>query len=99
MGHRRGGKVAFDTIVCFGANGSEPHYSPGDVKLQAGDMILIDFGSELRGYCSDITRMFVFGRAAPNLRAMVDVVARAQAVGVQETRAGAAGRATTARRR
>jgi Xaa-Pro dipeptidase len=90
--HRRGGKIAFDTIVCFGVNGSEPHYAPGDAKLARGDLILIDFGSQLDAYCSDITRIYMFGRATPAQRAMVDVVARAQAVGVAETRAGAAGR-------
>ncbi len=90
--HRRGGKVAFDTIVCFGANGSEPHYSPGNVRLNPGDMILIDFGAQLRGYCSDITRMYVFGRASSEQRSMYDVVARAQSIGVDSTKVGTAGR-------
>jgi Xaa-Pro dipeptidase len=90
--HRRGGSVAFGTIVCFGVNGAEPHYSPGDVKLRRGDLILIDFGSQLRGYCSDITRMYMFGRATRAQNAMFDVVARAQAVGVEQARAGVSGR-------
>ncbi len=89
---RRGGKPAFDSIVCFGANGSEPHYSPGDVQLRTGDMILIDFGAQLRGYCSDITRMYVFGRASSAQRSMFDVVARAQNIGVGHVKAGVPGR-------
>ena len=80
---RRGGKAAFDTIVCFGANGSEPHYSPGDVPLRRNDMILVDFGAELRDYCSDITRMFLFGEASAEQRAMFDVVRDAQLEAVE----------------
>jgi Xaa-Pro dipeptidase len=89
---RGGGSVAFDTIVCFGANGAEPHYSPGDVALRKGDMILIDFGSAVDDYCSDITRMYLFGRASAEQRRMFDVVADAQRRAVEATRAGAAGR-------
>jgi Xaa-Pro dipeptidase len=84
----RGGRAAFDTIVCFGRNGSEPHYSPGDVPLRRGDMILVDFGAQLHDYCSDITRMFVFGRATPEQRAMFDVVHRAQSAALEITTAG-----------
>jgi len=88
----RGGKAAFDTIVCFGKNGSEPHYSPDDVPLRRGDMILVDFGAELRSYCSDITRMFLFGQASVAQRAMFDVVSRAQGAAVQMMKAGTAAR-------
>jgi Xaa-Pro dipeptidase len=86
----RGGKPAFDTIVCFGKNGSEPHYAPGDVGLRRGDMILVDFGAELSDYCSDLTRMFVFGEASAGQRAMFDVVRRAQLAAVEMTTAGTA---------
>jgi Xaa-Pro dipeptidase len=89
---RRGGKVAFDTIVCFGETGSEPHYSPGDVKLAPGHLILIDFGSRLDDYNSDITRMYVFGAATDEHRAMYRVVRDAQEKAVDATRAGASGR-------
>jgi Xaa-Pro dipeptidase len=90
--HRRGAKPAFDTIVCFGVNGSQPHYSPGDVRLALGDMILVDFGAQLESYCSDITRMYVFGRANSSQRAMFEVVRRAQALALQRTTAGTPGR-------
>ena len=53
--------VSFDTIVAFGAHGSVPHYETGTTKLQFGDPILIDFGCKVNGYCSDITRTFLFG--------------------------------------
>ena len=90
---RRGGKIAFDTIVCFGETGSQPHYSPGDVALKAGDMILVDFGTLLNDYCSDITRMYVYGRASEQQRAMFDVVRKAQAGALELTKSGTPARA------
>ena len=53
--------LSFDTIVAFGSHASVPHYETGDTKLQFGDEILIDFGCRVNGYCSDITRTFLFG--------------------------------------
>lgn len=53
--------LAFDTIVAFGANASVPHHETGDAVLKFGDEILIDFGCRVDGYCSDITRTFLFG--------------------------------------
>ncbi len=88
----RGGTVAFPTIVCFGANGSQPHYSPGDVPLQRGDMILIDFGTKKDHYCSDITRMYLFGEASESQRRMFDVVMEAQLGALERTTAGSVAR-------
>lgn len=53
--------TSFDTIVGFGANASIPHHVTDDTVLKFGDEILIDFGCKVNGYCSDITRTFLFG--------------------------------------
>ena len=53
--------TSFDTIVAFGAHASVPHYETGRTKLTFGDEILMDFGCKVDGYCSDITRTFLFG--------------------------------------
>jgi Xaa-Pro aminopeptidase len=53
--------VSFSTIVAFGAHAAVPHHETGDTKLQFGDEILMDFGCKVDGYCSDITRTFLFG--------------------------------------
>ncbi len=53
--------LAFATIVAFGAHAAVPHHETGLQKLQFGDEILIDFGCRVNGYCSDITRTFLFG--------------------------------------
>ncbi len=53
--------TSFSTIVAFGAHASVPHYETGTTRLRFGDEILIDFGCKVDGYCSDITRTFLFG--------------------------------------
>ena len=53
--------LAFETIVAFGAHAAVPHHETGDTRLNFGDEILIDFGCRVNGYCSDITRTFLFG--------------------------------------
>lgn len=53
--------TSFSTICGFGANGSVPHHETGSTKLKFGDIVLIDFGCKIGGYCSDCTRTFLFG--------------------------------------
>ncbi len=53
--------TSFDTIVAFGANAAVPHHETDNTRLRFGDEILIDFGCKVDGYCSDITRTFLFG--------------------------------------
>lgn len=53
--------TSFSTIVGFGKNSSIPHHETGEDKLKFGDIILIDYGCKVGGYCSDCTRTFLFG--------------------------------------
>ncbi len=53
--------LSFETIVAFGAHAAVPHHVTGNTRLCFGDEILIDFGCRVHGYCSDITRTFLFG--------------------------------------
>ncbi|HPO14378.1 MAG TPA: Xaa-Pro peptidase family protein [Candidatus Hydrogenedentes bacterium] len=55
-------KSAFDPIVLFGTRSSLPHGMPSNKELSPGDIILIDCGCVVDGYCSDLTRTYVFGR-------------------------------------
>lgn len=60
---RRGAqRASFDTIALFGARSSLPHGEPTDKPLEEGDIVLIDCGCMVDGYCSDLTRTFFFGR-------------------------------------
>jgi Xaa-Pro aminopeptidase len=74
-------KPSFDTIVLFGKRAALPHGVPSDVRLKTGDWVLCDFGCTIRGYCSDMTRTFVFGKASARQKEIYDVVLRAQRVG------------------
>ncbi len=53
--------ASFDTIALFGPKSSLPHGIPDDTPLKRGDVVLLDFGCRRAGYCSDLTRTFVFG--------------------------------------
>jgi Xaa-Pro aminopeptidase len=53
--------VSFETICAFGEGSSVPHHETGSAKLKFGDIILLDFGCKVNGYCSDCTRTFLFG--------------------------------------
>lgn len=63
---RRAGSTGspFDAIVAGGPRTSLPHASPSDRAIRRGDLVLLDFGATVDGYCSDITRTFVVGEAS-----------------------------------
>lgn len=69
---------AFDTIIAGGENGSLPHAIPGNRKLKKGDMITMDFGARVGGYCSDMTRTVALGDPSPEMRKVYETVLRAQ---------------------
>ena len=58
-------KAGFETIACFGPNGSRNHHQPGKRKLRKNDMVLLDFGANYEGYISDMTRCFAVGKLTP----------------------------------
>ncbi len=71
---------AFDTIIASGENGSLCHAVPGPRKLQRGDMITMDFGAKVGGYCSDMTRTVALGEPSAEMRRVYDTVLRAQSM-------------------
>ncbi len=54
--------MSFDTIVAAGERSSLPHGRATTAKLCAGDLVTLDFGIMLEGYCSDMTRTVFLGR-------------------------------------
>lgn len=85
---KRGAVPSFDTIVAFGANGSRPHHLPGSKKLRRNDVILIDYGSKLNGYCSDMTRCYAVGKVSGEYARAYDAVLEAQAAAIKAVAAG-----------
>jgi Xaa-Pro aminopeptidase len=83
-GHER----ANFAIVAAGANAASPHHDPSDRMIVDGDVVLCDFGGTMRGYCSDITRMFVVGEVDAEVREAYDVLFAAQEAGVQAATIG-----------
>jgi Xaa-Pro aminopeptidase len=93
---RRGGASApsFDTIVASGPNGAKPHHRPSGRRIGAGELVVVDFGAIVDGYCSDMTRTLCVGEpTTATARRMVEVVAASQQAGVDAVRAGAEGKA------
>jgi Xaa-Pro aminopeptidase len=91
--HRLGADgEAFAAIVAAGAHGAQAHAIPGARVIAAGELVVIDSGARVDGYCSDITRTFAAGEPAPELRHVYDVVLAAQLAGLAAVRDGAHGR-------
>jgi Xaa-Pro aminopeptidase len=89
---RRGSEgVAFPSIVASGPNSSRPHAHAGTRVLERGDLITMDFGARVGGYCSDMTRTVALGSVAPGLRTIYDVVLAANEAGLSAARAGRTG--------
>ncbi len=80
---------SFETIVAFGTNAAKPHAVPTDRLLQAGDLVLIDMGLVLDGYCSDMTRTFIAGKPNTTYIDRLRVVRQAQLAGTEAICAGA----------
>ena len=81
----------FPSIVASGPRAALPHARSSSRVIEPGDFLLLDFGAEYRGYCSDITRTFVIGRASSEQRGVYDVVRHANALAAGSVRAGMTG--------
>lgn len=82
----------FETIVASGERSALPHARCSRRELKDGDLIIVDFGAVSGGYCSDITRTFVLGRANAAQREAYDIVREANASASAAVRAGMRGR-------
>ena len=82
----------FPSIVASGPRSALPHAHTSARQLEAGDLLLMDFGAEVAGYCSDMTRTMVVGRASPEQREVYDVVRVANERAASTVRAGMTGR-------
>jgi Xaa-Pro aminopeptidase len=82
-------RPAFDTIVASGPNSALPHYRAGDRSLRAGDLVVLDFGGVLDGYCSDLTRTVSVGQPSPDALRLHAAVRDAQAAAIDAVRPGA----------
>jgi Xaa-Pro aminopeptidase len=83
--------LAFGPLVLAGARGSMPHGHAGDAQVAAGEPLLIDFGCQVDGYRSDMTRTVSFGEPSALFRQRYDAVRGAQQAAFEAARPGVAG--------
>lgn len=84
--------LAFETIAVSGPKSSLPHGVPGNVVLTENAFLTMDFGARYNGYCADMTRTVVLGRADDEMKAIYDIVSRAQKAVIASLRPGAIGK-------
>jgi len=82
----------FPSIVASGPRSALPHARSSGRAIEEGDFLLMDFGAEVGGYCSDITRTVVVGAASDEHRRVYDVVRVANERASAGVRAGMSGR-------
>jgi Xaa-Pro aminopeptidase len=82
----------FPSIVASGPRAALPHARSSARTLESGDFLLMDFGAEVGGYCSDVTRTVVVGRASEEHREVYEAVRGANERAAKGVRAGMTGR-------
>lgn len=85
-------RPSFHTIVAAGPHGALPHAQPRDVEIGRDELVVIDWGAELDGYCSDCTRTVATGDLEEPALQTYDLVRQAQVAGLEAVRAGVGGR-------
>lgn len=87
-----GQRTSFPAIVASGVNSSMPHAVPTQKKVEAGDFLTMDFGCVYEGYCSDMTRTIVIGKASDKQKEIYRTVLESQLAALDFIKAGLRGR-------
>ena len=85
-------ELSFPPIVAAGAHGALPHAEPREVEIEQGQMVTIDWGAKLDGYCSDCTRTYFTGEVDDQQSEIYDLVLESQIAGAAAVRPGPSGR-------
>ena len=84
-------EAPFSPIVASGERAALPHARPSPKVVRRGEFLLLDFGAQCGGYCSDITRTVIVGSASREQRDVYDIVKGANAEAAGRVRAGMSG--------
>ncbi len=84
---------SFEAIVAAGPHGALPHAQPRDVEIRRGELVVIDWGAVVSGYCSDCTRTVAAGDRDGEAQHVYQLVLEAQLAGLDAVRPGAGARA------
>jgi len=86
---RRGGSgPSFETIVAAGARSAWAHARPTQRPIGKNELVVLDQGAILRGYCSDMTRTVFVGKASKKIRSLYSAVLESQEAGKRAIRPG-----------
>ena len=89
---RRGASaMSFEPIVASGPRAALPHARPSSRTVSPGELVVLDMGCVLDGYCSDLTRTVAVGEPHASAREAYEVVRRAQRAAIDAARAGMLG--------
>ncbi len=83
-----GPKSPFPGVICASVNEEVVHGIPSDRAIREGDVVSIDYGCRLNGYCGDTAETFLVGQVKPDVVSMAAATKRALAIAVEMTRPG-----------
>jgi len=73
-------QISFESIIAFGKNAAIPHHQSSNSKLQTSDLVLLDFGAKVDGYCSDMTRTVFISEPNGEFQKMYNATKEAQEI-------------------
>lgn len=76
--------IAFDTIFLTGERTALPHGKPSKKKLKKDDLILVDFGINIDGYNTDVTRTFKLGKFNKEQKKIFNIVKNSQELAISK---------------
>ncbi len=82
----------FDIIVVSGARGGLIHGMPSDKKIKKNEIVLMDFGCIVNGFCSDITRTIAVGKATKEQKSIYKLLRQAEKAAIEYVRPGMNGK-------
>ncbi len=80
--------LSFDTIAASGVRSAMPHGTASDKLIENGDFLTLDFGCVFEGYCSDMTRTIVVGKASDAQKEIYNIVIKAQLAALDALKKG-----------
>lgn len=83
---------SFDSIVASGLRSSLPHGIATEKEINNGDLLTLDFGCVYNGYCSDMTRTIVVGKASEEQKKIYNIVLNAQTEALLHIKSGVLGK-------
>jgi methionyl aminopeptidase len=83
------GKKAFPAAICASVNEQVVHGIPAErVRLAEGDILSIDFGVRLNGYCGDAAITLPIGKISSDKQRLIDITKKMLDIAIENSKAG-----------